>query len=375
MSPFALPSLLIACAAAADSRPAEASSASSRIAPIDLGLDVGDEARSAVEDALRFLEVRQSADSGAIGSDYRVATTSLAGLAFLGAGNGYRRGRYGTAVERCVSAILIRARAGTGGGPLGYIGEGEGEGKASRMHGHGFAVLFLTQACGELPPAVQREAEQTIRGGIRVMERAVSSEGGWYYDPENAKDQDESSVTVCVLQALRAAHNIGFEVDPRVISRAEQYLHRCANPDGGFRYSISSGPSGMRSSFALTAAAVASLHAVGVYRSEDVRKGLEYLRKKWTSHADKPLEAAGLHRFYGNFYAAQAFFQVGGAAWESWYPAARRELLSDRSAAPDAGRGGRLRHWRSAEYGDEYATAIAALILEIPLRYLPIFQR
>jgi len=359
MSAPLLPILLLAAG--------EATSASSRIEPVD------DVARSAIEDALRFLEVRQSADSGVIGSEYRVATTSLAGLAFLGAGNGYRRGRYGTAVERCVTAILGRSRSGTGGGKPGYIGEGPGEGKLSRMHGHGFAILFLTQACGELPSAVQRDAEQAIRSGIRVMERAISSEGGWYYEPDNTtKDQDESSVTVCVLQALRAAHNIGFEVDPRVIARAEQYLKRCANPDGGFRYSLSMGAT--RSSFALTAAAVSSLHAVGVYRSDEVRRGLEYLRKKWKPFADKPLEAAGLHRYYGNLYAAQAFFQAGGEDWESWYPVARRELLADRIVAPEPP-GGRLRHWRSAEYGDEYATAIAALILEIPMRYLPIFQR
>jgi hypothetical protein len=69
--------------------------------------------------------------------------------------------------------------------------------------------------------------------------------------------------------------------------------------------------------------------------------------------------------FYGNLYMAQALFQQGGEAWKDWYPKVRSQLLS-RQAADGS--------WESP-YGNEYATATAVLILEIPLGYLPLFQR
>lgn len=56
---------------------------------------------------------------------------------------------------------------------------------------------------------------------------------------------------------------------------------------------------------------------------------------------------------------------AGGQRWQRWYPAIRDELCS-RQKADGA--------W-SDSICDEYGTAMACLILQVPNDYLPIFQR
>ena len=58
-------------------------------------------------------------------------------------------------------------------------------------------------------------------------------------------------------------------------------------------------------------------------------------------------------------------YMAGGDYWKQWYPAIREELLRQQESD------GR---WKSP-HGDVYATAMALLILQVPNRYLPIFQR
>jgi hypothetical protein len=71
------------------------------------------------------------------------------------------------------------------------------------------------------------------------------------------------------------------------------------------------------------------------------------------------------HYFYGHYYAVQAMFLAGGTYWKDWYPAIRDELISQQL---DEG------SWDSS-HGRAYGTAMALLILEVPNRLLPIFQR
>ena len=55
----------------------------------------------------------------------------------------------------------------------------------------------------------------------------------------------------------------------------------------------------------------------------------------------------------------------GGEDWDQWYPAIRDELLRRQTAAG---------FWTDG-FGNEYGTAMALIILQMPNNYLPIFQR
>ena len=78
-----------------------------------------------------------------------------------------------------------------------------------------------------------------------------------------------------------------------------------------------------------------------------------------------PHEQSVGHYFYGHYYAAQAMFLAGEAYWLKWWPAIRDELLSRQS---DEG------YWRG-QAGQEYGTAMALIILQMPDGLLPIFQK
>jgi hypothetical protein len=56
----------------------------------------------------------------------------------------------------------------------------------------------------------------------------------------------------------------------------------------------------------------------------------------------------------------------GKEAWAEWYPAIRKELVVKQSASG---------FWTDSGVCNEYGTAMALIILQIPNDYLPIFQR
>ena len=60
---------------------------------------------------------------------------------------------------------------------------------------------------------------------------------------------------------------------------------------------------------------------------------------------------------------AQAMFLAGGEYWATFYPAIRDQLISRQN--PDG-------RW-TGEAGEDYGTAMALIILQMPNRYLPVY--
>ena len=318
------------------------------------------EVRAAINGGLRFLSARSHTRSGALGDQYPVAVTSLAGLAALGAGEQPRQGRHGKLVEGCFRYLreLVRSE------PQKFFTE-SGD-SASRMHGHCYAVLFLVELLGSLDPDQEEDALFLVREGVRVILNAQSSEGGWYYGADNREDQDEASVTVCALQALRAAQNVGVAVDSTSVRRAIRYVKKCQLASGSFCYGYRDRA---KTTYALSVAALSTLNAAGVYESVELKKGADYVRKVLAKYSRSPWDAAEEeYSYYANLYAAQFLHQQGGREWEQWYDGVRRHLLAAKKASNEG-------YYWDSRYGREYGTAMALLILEVPLGYLPIFER
>ena len=338
------------------------SSSSREVTPVPLQADDWIELQTTLDAGLRFLARSQQSASGAVGSQYPVAVTSLAGMAALGAGYLPTQGRHGEFLHRCVRYLRTVADS----RPDRFITE-TGE-AASRMHGHCYAVLFMAQVAGSLRAEEEAQAVALIRSGVRVIRAAQSREGGWYYAADNAADEDEASVTVCALQALRAARNIGIAVDSFTRDQAIRYVKRCQLPSGAFCYALRERS---KSTYALTVAALSTLNAAGVYESEELRKGKEWVRHALEREGADKWDAAGEEfPYYANFYAAQFLYQEGGPLWREWYASVRDHLMKTKKT-----RGEQNEVYWESRYGDEYGTAMALLILEVPLAYLPIFQR
>ena len=310
-------------------------------------VEITSELNAAIGHGLAYLASVQSEDGSFGASRYgrHVGITALACLSFMADGHLPERGVYGPNIERGLGFILRHAQE------TGLIAADTSHGP---MYGHGFAVLFLAEIYGQTH---DRRCREALVKGVRLIINTQNPEGGWRYHPRPI--EADISVTICQVMALRAARNAGMSIPKSTIERAIAYVRRCQNPaDGGFRYMVSSGPS----AFPRTAAGVASLYYAGVYEDEALNKGLDYLMKQRQRAMSN--RTVG-HYYYGHYYAVQAMHLAGGRYWAQWFPAIRAELLTRQEAAGN---------W-SSPHGDAYATAMSLLVLQLPKRLLPIFQR
>jgi hypothetical protein len=311
-----------------------------------------------------------------------VGVTSLAILAYLAGGHLPGRGPYGKVLDRAIDYVLGQVQPETG-----YITANQ-----TRMYSHAFATLALAEVYG-----VTRN--ERVRGrlqeAVEFTAKCQNDTGGWRYVPF-IRDSD-MSVTVCQVVALRAARNVGIKVPQATIDRALRYVIESAitemEPRGAFWYQPQEQRFN-RDSFALTAAGLTTLFQAGIYdddalaryvaehgihkhpapRIEDcvsyMRQNYRHIEERYSDH---------YFYYYGNYYAAQAMYQVGGhvpAAWAAWYSMVRDDLLRHMRTKTDPATGTGEAWWVSnVDTTNAYATASALLILQFPLDHLPIHQR
>ncbi len=199
--------------------------------------------------------------------------------------------------------------------------------------------------------------EEVIKKAIELTSAGQSRLGGWTYYPGGG---DEGSVTVTQMQGLRAAHNAGFTVPKGTIEKAIRYLELCRTSDGGIMYSYGSG-GGTR--LPITAAAVCCMYSAGEYESPLAESCLKYVIAQFRS-SGKSFRTG--HDFYTNIYAAQAFYQAGDEYWDAYFPPTRDNLIQ--SQREDG-------HWDGDGIGPVYGTSLASTILQLPYKFLPIYQR
>jgi hypothetical protein len=306
------------------------------------------ETDEAIKNGLAWLAQTQNSDGSFGSSTYRgnIAVTSVAGLAFMASGSSPGRGPYGAQIDKALVYVMDNTSA------SGFIAV-----VASSTHGpmysHGFGTLFLAEAYGMTH---RPEIREKLQKAVRLIIDSQNNEGGWRYQP--VKRDADISVTICQINALRAARNAGLYVPKDTVDACINYVKQSQNADGGFRYMLQGGAS----AFPRSAAGVVALQSAGEYDSKEVRDGVAYLRG-YTREIK--LGNRYSHYYYGHYYAAQAMWLRGGDDWAEWYPAIRNELLKRQSAQG---------FWIDS-ICNEYGTAMALIILQIPNNYLPIFQR
>jgi hypothetical protein len=276
----------------------------------------------------------------------------LAGLAFMADGHVPGRGEYGEQVRKALEFVLSSATE------TGLIAADASTGP---MYGHGFATLFLgevygmTQGGGDTKLADR--VHQALVRACRLIERTQNEEGGWRYNP--VPYDADVSVTICQVMGLRSARNAGIEVPKATVDKAVEYVRRCQNPDGGFKYQAEQG----MSAWPRSAAGVASLYYAGIYEDDALKKGVEYLLRNAMPNSPSRAET---HYFYGIYYTVQSMYLAGGRPWGMYWPAIRDELLKRQGASGS---------WADPSVGPVYGTSMALIVLQMPKRYLPIFQK
>jgi len=315
------------------------------------GNELNDAEQRAVEKGLAALARRQEKD-GSFGTamSRNVAISSLCAMSFMQAGNLPGRGKYGPVVERALNFVLASTQE------SGLICADQ---SSPPMYGHGFATLFLAEAYGMTG---DDRVKEKLQKAVKLIERCQNEQGGWRYQP--APVDADISVTICQVMALRAARDAGIKVEKSTIDNAIGYVRKCQNNDGGFSYQLNQGGYGGGSGFARTGAGIASLFYAGVYQGKEITKGLEYLRKFLPNKGNGRSDAEG-NFYYGHYYGVQAMYLSGGRDWAEWYPAIRDTLLQRQEKSTGL--------W-TGDNTEEYATAMALLILQMPNRYLPVYS-
>jgi hypothetical protein len=322
------------------------------------------EAQRAIDRGLAYLARSQGGD-GAWGDrpqySGNVAIVSLAGLAFMAGGHQPGRGPYGKVVTKALQFVLGKEDPQRPGFLFNHFGASHGP-----MYSQGFGTLFLAEAHGMVTDReLRRRVRDALGRAVKLILSAQNGEGGWRYQPypENA----DISVTVCQIMALRAARNAGVEVPKSAVDQCVKYVLGCKTLSGGFSYFKQGGAP----AFARSAAGVVALYCAGEYQDKDktIERGLRYLMQhrpsgQFTYRRDSDNQ----NYYYGHYYAAQAMWTAGGRFWADWFPSVRDELLARARAQGDGA-------WTDPLVGSDYATAMACIILQIPLNYLPIMQK
>jgi hypothetical protein len=289
-------------------------------------------AEQAIAKALDWL-ARQQRPDGSL--DDSTADTAAAGLAYMVVGEIPGRGKYARQTSRILQYLLSHVEEN------GLI---IGRNRRSPMYHHGLATLYLTQVWGLTGYESVRDK---LKKAADLIITTQSSKGGWRYFP--GRDEQDISVTVMQVVALRAARNCGIEVPEKTIDRAIEYVRSLAHRDGGFGYQ-SNNDRGV----ARTGAGMFSLQVCGQYDDPRIAMGLQYLEKN--GMFDRQWE------HYGLYYISASLYQIGGTAWAKNYPVIRDHLIKTQD--------------RDGKWGNEsYKTSMAVLTLAIPYHFLPIYQR
>ncbi len=183
--------------------------------------------------------------------------------------------------------------------------------------------------------------------------------GGWRYMPRQRGDM---SVTGWQLAALRSAHGGCLRVPPATVTKAVAFLDSVQADEGAAYGYVQPGDRP-----ATTAIGLLSRLYLGWNKDNPaLKRGVERLAAKGPSE----------NNMYYNYYAHQLMFQVGGEAWRTW-----NDQMLDFLAESQATEGHEAGSWYfDADHGARrggrrYATAMAAMIIEVYYRHLPIFEK
>ena len=311
--------------------------------------------RQMTERALAYLARAQDTDGGWSDGQYSSNTgvTALVCLAFMAEGSQPRIGKHGKAIDLGLEFILKNVQKSSG-----IIAGGKGCNPNGPMYEHVLSTLALLLAYGDMP--WKPEVRKVISDAMEAIKKSQRQDGGWRYQLTNVGDSD-MSVTANVLWVLRTAKKCGFWVPQEALDKGTNYVRNCAMPDGTFRYRYW----GLHSEPNLGGTGVIALCNRG--RIDDplippARDRIDYDTRRYTI---KDLTERRYY-VYGAFYASVAMYSCGDKYWIPWYRK-NSQVLAEMQR-------------KDGELWDQggntvYPTAMAAILLQAPLGYLPIYER
>ncbi len=297
--------------------------------------------------------------------DCHVAITSLSLLAFLGAGNSSKFGKYKAVVKKGVNWLKKRQR---GSGLIGY----------HRYEG-AIAMMAMAEAYGmSQDPMLRGTAQKCVDYAIKTQGPA----GGWRYTPDRPLDVD-TSVTGWWIMGLKSAKVAGLSMPASVMNKALAYFQQATMTQGAGGASVSYSSEAETVNQVQRGGGSATMTAISLVCLQFLGRGRNDPQVQACAQqviTDGVPNVAEMD-FYRWYYCALGLFQIGirTGYWERWNPAMVRTLLDTqvKTGTFKQNKGS----WNydtdvwGAAWGRVGQTALGALMLEVYYRYYNVHKR
>lgn len=338
----------------------------------------GQATESSVEAALRWLAKHQETDghwdTKKYGSDQKTDTacTSLALLAFLGAGHTEKIGRYKENVKRAVTWLKSHQNAD------GLVFDQTDAG-AHRGVGypHAIAGMALAEAAGMANvPDTKASAQKAIDYSTKTHQQGEGyDKRGFRY---KAKDAGDLSVSGWYVMQLKSAKVAGLAVDQNSFDGAIKFLdsveRKGAGGDKGYGpasvYSYMPGNPHEQTAHRLTAIGNLCRQFLG-WKKEDLQASVSWFVEKGGVPSGWGEAETDLYYWY---YGTLCTFQQGGDIWKQWNEAMKKTFCGNQRQGGDEDGSWDPVGSYSKEWGRVGQTAICVLCLEVYYRYLPMYK-
>lgn len=312
--------------------------------------------------ALDFIRKSQQAD-GSWGDKQwpqNAGVTALCCLALQAEGSLPRQGPSGIQLARGLEFLLDNTKD-----------DGQIVGRDVYVHGpmydHSWATLCLLQSYGNMP--WRRDMRDKISRAVQLLLKYQHVDGGWRYKMMREGNGD-TLVTLNVLFALRLAVRSGFSVPADSVDRGVAFIKARALKEGDrFSGEWQYLPGGQAGSPTVAACGAIALHMAAKdpadFKDPRIALTIESLDSHYKRHSVADLlEAPYVH--YGSFYVSQAMYVAGNQYWHPYY----HKMLEVFAASQKA----------DGQFEDQagnavYPTAAAAIVMQAPRGYLPLYLR
>ena len=273
------------------------------------------------------------------------AATSVALLAFLGAGYTHQDGPYQDAIHRALYYLSSRAVTTRHGADL----------QQGTMYAQGLSAIALCEGYGMTEDPALREVAQAAIDFIIYAQDPKG--GGWRYAPQQPGD---TTVTGWQLMALKSGQMAGLEVPSPSIGLAIHFLDS-VQADDGARYGYMS----QEPRRSTTAVGLLLRMYTGWPRQHPaLRRGIRHL-DKWGPSKDD---------IYYNYYATQVMHHWQGPEWDRWNAKMRDYLVKTQASQGHESGSWYFENTHGDKGGRLYNTAMAVMTLEVYYRYMPLYK-
>jgi len=288
------------------------------------------------------------------------ATTSLALMAFLGAGHTPRQGKYQKQVAKAVAWLKKNMRR-IGSSRVAIAAAYEPE--AQGLPGHAWATIVLCELCAE--GSRDQSTHLAANKAVRFILLAQNADGGWSKKlPAQGKPAEISDVSTTAwnLLALAAAQRIKLPVPPASLVAAKDFIDRAAmRDDSGFRATWNQD----KLDPLATAAALVAARRLGW---DDQGPRIAHLVDQLRQSGPATNGALCL-----NMLHSELLRDSDKTVWGAWNADLKRYLLA-KQQTQGHGAGSwfdSANHWGNRSGGRLFCTAVGALTLEVYYRYPP----